>query len=714
MSALLLLAALAAAPASDAPSHAARAAEPPPIRILLDNDRRFRAGDRARVQVEPFDDGYLWVLQVETDGRLRVLFPLDPDDDNYVRGGRRYEIRGRGGRESFVAYAPSGEGFLYAALSRQPFDFQALQRNGHWDYRTLAPRALAEDPEPELNDLVQRAALTTWDYDLLAYQVGERRDRVEVVAAPVLVNGYVGAPIGWGGRYWWRDPFCNDWWYGSVGCNPYAGFGGSILGVQVGGVAIGVGSGWGGWGWNDPWAWGWNDPWAWGWNDPWAWNRGWGWNAGWHRGWAWDNGWYGGWGWNRGWGNGWGGGWHRDPWWDRGPYGHGGGWNRGPGIQGTNYDSKGRGRTWAGAPATAPVTFAEVNRTRERQRTGRTVAGPAPTWPVRDVDPTEGLGGLDRPVIPAGFPGRGRSWGGRTATGGAQPAPAAPDGRLPAGGGDPAAGRDRRGGVAPEQPGSTTGRGFPASPEGRGRARSWDGAPPARGGDPVVGEGPRSGGRPVRPGRRADTDLGGGMPDRRLPPTVEPSRDGGDEPAAPDEPAPRRRTWEPRTVPLPGAGPRGGRAEPTDADDGAWMEPRRRSPDEARRVPRRWESDADRPIDGRPEPRGDDAGRGYRPEPRGDDAGRGYRPEPRRDDAERGYRPEPRGDDAGRGYRPAPQADDGGRGYRPEPRRERPAPPREQYRPEPRSEPRREAPPRVEAPPRSESPKAQARGRRPE
>src|SRR5690606_33405770 len=64
------------------------------------NGGDYRPGDRVQVEVEPGDDGYLLVLRVDGDGYIRVLFPLDPDLDQFARGGRRYEIRGRNDRQS--------------------------------------------------------------------------------------------------------------------------------------------------------------------------------------------------------------------------------------------------------------------------------------------------------------------------------------------------------------------------------------------------------------------------------------------------------------------------------------------------------------------------------------------------------------------------------------------------------------------------------------
>jgi hypothetical protein len=154
--------------ASAQPAAATR--DDPPIRLWISNDRRFLPGDRAKVQVRTEYDGYLLVLHVDPEGRLRVLFPLDPDKDNFIRGDKKYEVRGRGGREAFEPDA-TGRGMVYAAVSRDPFRFDGFTLGDHWDYQALAPARLREDPEPELNDLVHRMAQSSFDYDLLTYDV---------------------------------------------------------------------------------------------------------------------------------------------------------------------------------------------------------------------------------------------------------------------------------------------------------------------------------------------------------------------------------------------------------------------------------------------------------------------------------------------------------------------------------------------------------------
>src|SRR6266571_719417 len=107
----------------------------PPIRITLNSDGYYERGDRAKVRLRVADDGYVVVLRADADGRVRVLYPLDPGDDAFVRGGETIELRGRGDREAFYVDEREGSGVVLAARSATPFKFDAFARGDHWDYR---------------------------------------------------------------------------------------------------------------------------------------------------------------------------------------------------------------------------------------------------------------------------------------------------------------------------------------------------------------------------------------------------------------------------------------------------------------------------------------------------------------------------------------------------------------------------------------------------
>ena len=173
----------------------------PPIRVKVSDDVLFR-GEHARVRVKTADSGYLLVLRADAQGRIRVLFPLEPGDDAAIRGGKEVEIRGRGGREAFTVDDAEGSGKILAVRSPQPFRFDAFVRSGHWDYNALAPGDSVDDAEATLLALVDRMSAGRYDYDLVTYTVTNH---------PPLRRA-----MGWGG---WGGGW--GWGGGCLRCRPW-------------------------------------------------------------------------------------------------------------------------------------------------------------------------------------------------------------------------------------------------------------------------------------------------------------------------------------------------------------------------------------------------------------------------------------------------------------------------------------------------------------
>jgi hypothetical protein len=189
----LLLLASTAGPA--APS----AAQDPPIHIWYNSDGGFAYLERAKVYARAADDGYLVVLRADRNGRVRVLAPVDPDDDQHVSGGKKYELKGRGGREAFVAEDSSGQGVVFAAWSRTPFTFDHYVKNGRWDLDALSGQGpQPDDAEAHLMSIVNDMAPGRhYDYDVAVY----------TVSAPRYVRAFYPSPYGWAG--WWGY---DRWW----------------------------------------------------------------------------------------------------------------------------------------------------------------------------------------------------------------------------------------------------------------------------------------------------------------------------------------------------------------------------------------------------------------------------------------------------------------------------------------------------------------------
>ncbi len=147
------------------------------ISVWLNQQDPFHRGDRAQVYIKADRDSYVTVLRIDTDGRVRVLFPIDPDDDNFARGGQAFEVLGRDGNGAFDVNDAPGQGYVFAISSTDPFTYDGLVTSGHWDYRTIADGRVREDPYVAVTDLAAQIAPDgSWDYDMASYDVEQHYD----------------------------------------------------------------------------------------------------------------------------------------------------------------------------------------------------------------------------------------------------------------------------------------------------------------------------------------------------------------------------------------------------------------------------------------------------------------------------------------------------------------------------------------------------------
>jgi hypothetical protein len=197
---------------------AARAQSEPPIRLKL-SDNTLATGQREKIKVRVANDGYLVVLRTDTQGRVHVLFPVDPTDDAAIKAGKDFEVRGRGGREGFAAFEEQGFGAVLAAWSDQPFTFADFEAHGHWIRAGVVADSAADDAEAVMLGVVDQMSAGPYEYDLATYSVRQRQYR----------RSYAG---------WW-DPWYDPWygpWYpyaGGFGLWPWYPYGYGRVGVGV-------------------------------------------------------------------------------------------------------------------------------------------------------------------------------------------------------------------------------------------------------------------------------------------------------------------------------------------------------------------------------------------------------------------------------------------------------------------------------------------------
>src|SRR5438876_3123194 len=152
----------------------------PRVEVWSDRgDSPYASGQGVRVHFRADRDAFVTILRVDTDGRVRVLFPREPWEDNFARGGREYEVQGGNDRDAFYIDDYPGVGYLFAVASADPFVYDGIQSNEHWDYRMIADGRVRGDPYVALTDVAQRIVpdgYSDWDYDVAPYYVQQHYD----------------------------------------------------------------------------------------------------------------------------------------------------------------------------------------------------------------------------------------------------------------------------------------------------------------------------------------------------------------------------------------------------------------------------------------------------------------------------------------------------------------------------------------------------------
>lgn len=182
VAAFLALAGAAGDPPQAAAPGARSALSAPPFIALWTDDRDFyRKGDRVEAGFRSVTDGYVTVFRVDTDGRLEILFPQVPGQDNYVRGGSLLtldELRGRSGQGAFVVDDYPGVGYLFAVVSLDRFAYGEWVRHGRWDYSAVRGAGRVRgDPYVVLTELVEYLlppGYGAYAYDIVPYLVAHR------------------------------------------------------------------------------------------------------------------------------------------------------------------------------------------------------------------------------------------------------------------------------------------------------------------------------------------------------------------------------------------------------------------------------------------------------------------------------------------------------------------------------------------------------------
>ncbi len=102
-------------------------------------DGEYYNGDDIVVYFRANRDAFVSIYSIDTRGRVNLLFPIDPTEDNYVRGGVTYSLPGEDADYDLEINGPEGFENIQIIASRERFDIPNWYRNSglvcDWDDR---------------------------------------------------------------------------------------------------------------------------------------------------------------------------------------------------------------------------------------------------------------------------------------------------------------------------------------------------------------------------------------------------------------------------------------------------------------------------------------------------------------------------------------------------------------------------------------------------
>ncbi len=159
-------------PAYDTPRRQQTAAR---ISVWADQEKPYRRGDEARISFRSEASSHVTIMRVDTDGRIRVLFPREPWRRTFVRGGQTLEVADSRETSSFRIDDGPGIGYLLAVTSPVPFEYDHVTRGDYWDFRLIEEGRIRGDPYVALTDLARRITPHgNFGYDIAPYYVDRR------------------------------------------------------------------------------------------------------------------------------------------------------------------------------------------------------------------------------------------------------------------------------------------------------------------------------------------------------------------------------------------------------------------------------------------------------------------------------------------------------------------------------------------------------------
>lgn len=164
------------------------------VAIHLDPADPVPPGEPVRVRVELSEPSHLLLLRVDTEGRVRVIFPAQPWDDATFAAGAGLAPGRPDGGSAFIADDATGTGYLLAIASKSALDLEPMTAGSAWNLEAVGAGRMDGDPYEALSLIAARIAPAgAYDYDIAPYHVGKRHEYPRFVCYAC----HRGAAAGW-------------------------------------------------------------------------------------------------------------------------------------------------------------------------------------------------------------------------------------------------------------------------------------------------------------------------------------------------------------------------------------------------------------------------------------------------------------------------------------------------------------------------------------
>jgi len=124
-----------------------RVASGPTLAVDVWTDRGERAvyypGEKIKVYFKVNEDAYVVLYDVDTEGRVRLIYPLDPYSDGWVRGGTTYRLPPHDSHWNLNVSGPSGIDYIVAVASTEPFLWNEYEE----DFASTVFETIDTDPQ---------------------------------------------------------------------------------------------------------------------------------------------------------------------------------------------------------------------------------------------------------------------------------------------------------------------------------------------------------------------------------------------------------------------------------------------------------------------------------------------------------------------------------------------------------------------------------------